>query len=194
MKRLLGALALRLFRTRVVGSPPADPVYVLVCAPHTSNWDLVLMLAIAWTSDIHPVWMGKKEMFDGPLGWLFHRLGGLAVDREDPTGIVDEIVDAARVRDHMALVIPPEGTRKSGTHWKSGFRRIAAAADIPIVLAFVGGPDNTCGFGPRLEVTEDLVADMDILRAFYADKKGFRPSRATPPLLREESKSESTPG
>jgi 1-acyl-sn-glycerol-3-phosphate acyltransferase len=186
MKRLIGSLILKAFRTRVVGDAPADPVCVLVCAPHTSNWDFILMLGIAWSAGIDPAWLGKKEMFRGPLGPLFRKLGGISIDREAASGAVDDLVDAAKVRPHLAIVIPAEGTRDKGTYWKSGFRRIAAAADIPIVLAFVGGPDNTCGFGPRLEVTDDVVADMDVIREFYADKGGLRPDRFTPPKLREE--------
>lgn len=190
VKRLIAAVVLKLYRTRIVGDSPTAPVCVLVCAPHTSNWDLPLMLAISWANGLRPVWMGKKELFKGPMGWIMRRLGGIAIDRDDPSHVVQEIVQAAKERESMAIVIPAEGTRGKAEYWKSGFRRIAAAADIPLVLAFVGGPDNTCGFGPTLEVTEDVSADMDILREFYADKAGLRPKNFTPPLLREEERTQ----
>ncbi len=83
--------------------------------------------------------------------------------------------------------IPPEATRSVGTYWKSGFRRIAKGADVPVVLSFLDQPTRTGGFGPSLTMTDDVVADMDQIRAFYADKHGMRPGRFTPPLLREES-------
>ena len=35
--------------------------------------------------------------------------------------------------------------------------------------------------------TVAVPADMDVIRAFYADKAGFTPSRRTEPRLREES-------
>ena len=85
-----------------------------------------------------------------------------------------------------AIVIPPEATRSIGTYWKSGFRRIAADAGIPIVLTYLDGPSRTGGYGPIFHPTSDVVADMDRIRAFYADKHGLRPDRFTEPRLREE--------
>lgn len=186
MTRVIGRIFLRLFRYRVVGAPPTEPVSVVVAAPHTSNWDFPLMLSIAWVHGLSPAWLGKKEMFWGPLAPLYRKMGGIAVDRQNPAGLVDSLVARARSGRRLILVIPPEGTRSKKTYWKSGFRRIARDADIPIVLAFVGGPGRTCGFGPTIIPSADVQADMDQVRAFYADKGGVRPKCFTPPLLREE--------
>jgi hypothetical protein len=87
----------------------------------------------------------------------------------------------------VAIIIPPEATRAKKTYWKSGFRRIAQGADVPVVLSFLDQPTRTGGFGPTMRMTDDVVADMDQIRAFYADKHGMRPGRFTPPLLREET-------
>ena len=159
---------------------------VLVAAPHTSNWDFFLTLAMAWTSGLSPVWLGKKEMFFFPFKGLLKRLGGIPVDRQNPTGLVDSLVLRAKTDERLALIIPPEGTRAKKTYWKSGFRRIALAADIPVVLAYLDGPTRTGGFGPTIRCTDDVAADMDLIRAFYSDKGGVKPERFTPPLLREE--------
>ena len=158
----------------------------MVAAPHTSNWDFILTMAMAWATDVDPVWLGKKEMFAGPAGWLFRKMGGVPVDRKSPAGLVDAMVDLANTRQRVAILIPPEGTRAKGTTWKSGFRRIASGADVPVVLSFLDGPTRTGGYGPTLRMTDDVVADMDAIRAFYADKHGMRPARFTPPHLREE--------
>src|SRR5688572_17584334 len=104
----------------------------MVAAPHTSNWDFIMMMAMAWATGVKPVWLGKKEMFAGPAGWLFRKLGGVAVDRENPVGLVDEMVGRASGGEPIAILIPPEGTRSKETHWKSGFRRIALGADVPV--------------------------------------------------------------
>ena len=186
MKSLLARLVLKLARYRIVGDPPTDPVCVLVAAPHTSNWDFILMIAMAWNSGIDPVWMGKKEMFWGPLRPLFRAMGGIPVDRQNPAGLADAVAKLAADGHVSAVVIPPEATRSLGTHWKSGFRRIAKDAGIPIVLTFLDGPSRTGGFGPSFHATDDVVADMDIVRAFYADKEGVKPGRFTPPLLKSE--------
>jgi 1-acyl-sn-glycerol-3-phosphate acyltransferase len=159
----------------------------MVAAPHTSNWDFILTMAMAWASRVDPVWLGKQEMFAGPAGWLFRKMGGVPVDRENPVGLVDTMVDLARSGGHVAILIPPEGTRAKKTYWKSGFRRIAMGADVPVLLSFLDKPTRTGGFGPTMRMTDDVGADMDAIRAFYADKHGMKPGRFTPPLLREES-------
>jgi 1-acyl-sn-glycerol-3-phosphate acyltransferase len=183
---LLSKLVLAVSRYRIVGDPPTDPVCVLVAAPHTSNWDFILMIAMAWRSGLDPVWLGKKEMFRGPAGALFRAMGGIAVDRQNPAGLADAVAARARAGHVTSIVIPPEGTRSLGTHWKSGFRRIAIDAEIPIVLTYLDGPSRTGGYGPRIVPSDDVTADMDQIRAFYADKRGVKPGRFTTPLLREE--------
>jgi len=159
----------------------------MVAAPHTSNWDFILTMAIAWSHDLEPAWLGKKELFAGPGKWFFGALGGVPVDRENPAGLVDAMVDLAHAGRTTVILVPPEGTRSKQEYWKSGFRRIARGADIPVVLSFLDGPTRTGGFGPTLSMTDDVVADMDAIRAFYADKVGVKPGRFTPPLLREEA-------
>ena len=187
MRRFVARLVLTLSRYKLTGTPPTDPVCVLVAAPHTSNWDFILMLAMAWNAGLDPVWLGKKEMFKGPFGPMFRALGGIAVDRKNPGGLADSVAGRARAGHITAIVIPPEATRSKGTYWKSGFRRIAADAEIPIVLTYLDGPTRSGGFGTRFEPTNDVVADMDIVRAFYADKHGVKPAFFTPPLLKEEA-------
>lgn len=187
MRLLLARAVLAISRYRIVGTPPDDPVCVLVAAPHTSNWDFILMLAMAWNSGLSVTWLGKKEMFWGPVAPLFRRLGGISVDRDNPAGLATTLAELASDGKLSAIVIPPEATRSRAEYWKSGFRRIAVDADIPIVLTFLDGPTRTGGFGPRFDPTDDVGADMDIARDFYSDKQGVRPGHFTPPLLREEA-------
>ncbi|MGQ0432383.1 MAG: 1-acyl-sn-glycerol-3-phosphate acyltransferase [Microthrixaceae bacterium] len=171
--------------------PPADvPVCVLVAAPHTSNWDFFLMLGMAWRSGLSPKWLGKQEMFASPLGPLFRALGGVAVDRDNPGSLVADLVARAGASTSLALVVPAEGTRTKSEYWKSGFYRIAEEAKIPIVLSYLDGPTRTGGFGPALRPTGDVRADMDVIRAFYADKQGVKPANKTEPRLRDETPSQ----
>ena len=90
----------------------------MVAAPHTSNWDFVLTMAMAWATRVDPVWLGKKEMFAGPTGRLFRLMGGVPVDREDPRGLVDAMVELARTRGskaHDEILPGPDGVvRASG--------------------------------------------------------------------------------
>lgn len=187
VRKVLARIILTVGRYRIVGSPPTSPACVLVAAPHTSNWDFLLMLAMSWSSGLDPVWLGKKELFRWPFGVLSRAVGGIEVDRKNPGALVEQLATRARVGTVSAIVVPAEGTRSRGEYWKSGFRRIAIDAGIPIVLTYLDGPTRTGGFGPEFTPSDDVVADMDIVREFYKDKHGVKPKNATPPLLREEA-------
>src|SRR5690606_36896963 len=103
----------------------------------------------------------------------------------DPAGLVDDLVARMAAGERFYLVVTPEGTR-SGSGWKSGFYRIARAADLPVTLGYVDRTTMTTGLGPTIELTGDVRADMDVVRAFYADKSGVVPARRTEPRLRDE--------
>lgn len=186
LRRTVARAYWRLSRwTLVTERVPRDRPGVLIGAPHTSNWDFVLMLAIGGEADLPFRWLGKHTLFRRPFGPVMRALGGIPVDRRDPAGLVDELT--ARIADGNGfyLVVTPEGSR-SGDGWKSGFYRIARAADLPVTLGYVDRSTMTTGLGPTIRLTGDVAADMDVVRAFYADKAGFRPSRRTVPRLREE--------
>ena len=163
-----------------------DGAGILIGAPHTSNWDFVLMLAIAGEADLTIRWLGKRELFRGPAGPLMRALGGIPVDRRDPSGLVADLVARVRAGERFYLVVTPEGTR-SGSGWKSGFYRIARETGLAVTLGYVDRTTMTTGLGPTLEMTGDVAADMDRIRAFYADKSGLRPHRRTEPRLRDET-------
>ena len=186
-KRAIGRRSIQMRGWTIAGEPPPpDPVVVMVAAPHTSNWDFPLMLWLSWANGVEPHFLGKKELFRGPLGPFMRGVGGISVDRSKPEGIVDDLVARAATAERFQLVIAVEGTRKKKSYWKSGFYRIAEKADVPICLGFCDGPTRTVGYGPTIRPTGDLRADMEIIRAFYADKHGVNPELRTEPRLREE--------
>ncbi|CAN7397489.1 1-acyl-sn-glycerol-3-phosphate acyltransferase [Terrabacter sp. LjRoot27] len=185
MRSRLARLVLRLSGWTAVGDVPRTGI--LVGAPHTSNWDFVMMLLVMWRGGVTPRVLIKKELFRGPLGWLLPRLGGIPIDRDNPGDVVRGLVREARSGEPFLLILAAEGTRTKGGYWKSGFWRIARSAGLPIALAFIDGPSRTAGFGPTMTATADVVADMDKVRAFYRDKRGIHPERRTEPRLREEA-------
>ena len=164
---------------------PRDGAGILIGAPHTSNWDFVLMLGIAWEQELPFRWLGKHTLFRGVAGPVMRALGGIPVDRRDPAGLVDDLVARLAAGERFYLVVTPEGSR-SGSGWKSGFYRIARAAGLPVTLGYVDRTTMTTGLGPTIELTGDVRADMDVVRAFYADKSGVVPARRTEPRLRDE--------
>ena len=113
-------------------------------------------------------------------------LGGIPVDRRAPSKVVGEVVERVRSGEVFGLVVTPDGTRRGHSHWKSGFYRIARATGMPLVLGYVDRTTMTTGLGPTLELTGNIPADMDRIRAFYADKAGYLPENRVEPRLREE--------
>lgn len=173
-------------RWSYVSEPAPQRSSIFVAAPHTSNWDFVLMLAVAWKSGFRPRFLGKKELFRGPAGPIMRMFGGIPVDRKNPAGLVERLVEMARSGEVFQLVITPEGTRGSAARWKSGFYRLARETGLPVTLAYCDRTTMTTGLGPTIELTGDVKADMDVIRAFFADKAGVRPKNRVEPRLADE--------
>jgi 1-acyl-sn-glycerol-3-phosphate acyltransferase len=174
----------RLMGYKMVGEVPQQGI--LVGAPHTSNWDFITMILVMWHDGAHPRVLVKKELFKGPLGWLLKAFGGVPLDRKNPSGVVASLAAEAKGGKPFRLILAAEGTRSKGEYWKSGFLRLSRETGLPVTLAFFEPPTKTMGFGPTFHASDDVRADMDIVRAFYADKHGIRPENATIPRLREE--------
>ncbi|MDG1187199.1 MAG: 1-acyl-sn-glycerol-3-phosphate acyltransferase [Ilumatobacter sp.] len=168
---------LKITRFNAVGEPPQYDTYVLCCAPHTTNWDLLSLLMASWICGEKLNWLGKHQLFRGPMNRIMRMLGGVPVRRGERQGMVESLAEEFDAAEQMALAIPAAGTRSHTDHWKSGFYRIALAAQVPINLAFVDYSTRTVGFGPTMVPTGDIGADLDVFRAFYADKRGKFPDQ-----------------
>lgn len=157
------------------GRKPDSARYVLIAAPHTSNWDFIYTLCLAFIYRIDPVIMMKDAWFRWPLGPLFRWLGALPIDRSRANNLVDRSIANFNRRDKLILVVPPSGTRKRVLYWKTGFYHIANGAGVPIVLGFLDYRRKVGGFGPALRPTGDIDADMAVIRDFYRDISGKYP-------------------
>ncbi|WP_417463903.1 lysophospholipid acyltransferase family protein [Kordiimonas sp.] len=173
----IGRVVLRLGGWKVVGEVPNIPKFVAIAAPHTSNWDFPIFMSVVGVLRLRVRFLGKHTLFKGPLGWLFYWLGGIPVEREgnDVADVVKRAAEAFALRDELILGLAPEGTRSKVSKWKSGFYRIAVAADVPIVLAFVDSKKREVGIGPVFMPTGDMAADMAKIQAFYSEKAGLKP-------------------
>ena len=187
MRQRLGRWALRLFGWRIVGELPTTGTYVVIGAPHTSNWDFPLGLAAAAAFGVRISWLGKETLFRWPFGGLMRWLGGVPVRRGRSEGVVEQAVDALIAADSLILAITPEGTRGRTSFWMSGFYHIAAAAAVPIHLVCFDRPTRRVAAGPAIDPSGDVGRDMDLIRAFYAGTQGIRPDNAGVVRLREES-------
>ena len=190
MMRWFGKFMVALTGWRVEGEQPDTAKFVLLAAPHTSNWDFLHLLTLAWSVGIPVAWMGKHTLFWGPLGPLMRALGGVPVRRDRRNDLVQQMVDRFGQADRLVLTVQPEATRARAEFWKSGFYQIATAAGVPIHLGYLDYARRAGGFEMSLVPTGDLEADMDVLRQFYADKCARYPELVGPIRLREESGSQ----
>ena len=172
--KFIATFLLRISGWRVVGALPAETKYVLIGAPHTSNWDFPLMLLAVLKVGMDVHWLGKDSLFPPMVGGVMRWLGGIAVDRSKSNNLVAQLVDLFRARDELVLLIPPEGTRSKVERWKSGFYYVAAGAEVPILLGFLDASRKELGFGPLFYPTQDYDVDLQKIQEFYRDKRGIR--------------------
>ncbi len=171
---------LYLTRWRIQSGPPDLARAVLVFAPHSSNWDFLVGVMSMFALDLKVSWLGKHTMFRRPWGGLMRWLGGIPVDRSSPGGMVDDIQRAFRSREQLLLGIAPEGTRSTEGSWRSGFWRIAKAADVPLVLVFFDYARRVIGFEAPFDPTDDFEADREALQQIIVDVTPRRTLAARP--------------
>lgn len=172
--RIFAIAILKLSGWKAVGEEIENPRFVLIAAPHTSNWDFPLMLLVALKLRLQLFWMGKNTLFPFGFGWLARWLGGISIDRARSHNVVNETVRHFRENESLVILIPPEGTRGKVTRWKSGFYHIAKNAKVPIMLAYLDAATKEAGMADFFQPTESLEDDMTEIRAFYSKKKGLR--------------------
>lgn len=169
MKKI-AAFILRCFGWRVEAFVPPERRYVLIVAPHTSNWDFVIGRLAFWTKGLPARFLIKKEFFRFPIGGLLRALGGLPVERGTGGGrAVEESVRLLQTHDEMALILTPEGTRRRNPHWKKGFYHIAQAARLPIYVGYIDYKEKECRIVGAMPVSGDLAADSRYLLDIYAN-------------------------
>ena len=108
--------------------------YIIVMAPHTSNWDFVVGTLYARAEGFQCNFLIKKEWFFWPMGILMRKLGGIPVYRDKKTGSTERLATLAMQSKEFHLCITPEGTRQPNREWKRGFYYIALKAQLPILL------------------------------------------------------------
>ena len=186
VRRTFARVALRLTGWKTVGTVPRKGI--LVGAPHTSNWDWAITQLLAWDNSIKIRLLVKESFFKGPVGVFMRATGAVELDRANPGATIKRLLAEQKSDDRFLLGMAAEGTRSKSDYWKSGFYRIAMQTGLPITLAFLDAPSKTVGWGPTFTPSGDVKADMEKLREFFKDKRGFNPDQATPPRLKEEDR------
>ena len=182
----LARLITRLIGWDFSGEIPDGKKFILLGAPHTSNWDFIFMLLTSWTFRLKVSFMGKDSLFWGPLGWVMRGLGGIPIDRSSSKGVVDQMVARLNESEALVVVVTPGGTRGYSDHWKSGFYWIAYKAHVPILCAYINFPEKKVHIGLSLIPSGNLREDMDRIRSFYEKGQGLYPNQAADIRLRDE--------
>lgn len=174
----LGRALLRATGWRFAGAMPDAPKFVVIVAPHTSNWDFPVGLAAKWALMLECRFWGKDSLFRGPMGWFMRANGGIPVDRANRHAVVDVTIAAFAAAPRMVLVLSPEGTRKKVDRWRTGFWHVAKGAGVPICCVAFDFPSKTIRLGPTTTADEDdPEAGIARLQGYYAGVRGCNPAQ-----------------
>jgi 1-acyl-sn-glycerol-3-phosphate acyltransferase len=177
MVRAISKYLLEIFGWKLSGSVPGIKKYVIIVAPHTSNWDYFFGQLFIFSTGLKAKIMIKKELFYFPLGILLRALGGIPVDRKGKTDIVDQMIRHFNVHDSFILTIAPEGTRSRVNEWKTGFHRIATGANVPVLCGFIDYKKKLIGTGKLFYLSGDTGADMAKIKRFYSNMNPRYPEK-----------------
>jgi len=181
--QFLAVIILSIFGWHRAGQVPDYPKFVLIAAPHTSNWDFPVGLAIVLAFKVKIYWLGKEPIFKWPFGAFFKWLGGIPVSRSRSADVVAHTIQVFKEQSRMIMVVAPEGTRKRVSYWKTGFYYMALGANVPIVMGFIDYAQKRGGFGPTLMPSGEIESDMERIRSFYENITAKIPGKSTPAVI-----------
>ena len=151
--------------------------FVIIAAPHTSNWDLYYALAIFWVHNIPVKFFIKDSFTKGLHGYIFKALGAIGVDRKRTGNLVHHAASVIQKSDKIALMVPAEGTRSRVEKWKTGFYHIATKAKVPVALGYLDYKKKIAGVGELVHLSGDKDVDMQIIENFYTTITAKHPEK-----------------
>ncbi len=165
--RALAFLAMRVTGWRIEGAFPNAPQFVVIVAPHTSNWDFLVGVMAMFAIGFRGTFLGKHTLFRWPHGAIMRWLGGVPVDRSSSHNVVQQTLDYFDSRPQLLLALSPEGTRRKLPAWRTGFWYVAKGAGVPIVPAAFDYPARRIRIFPPLQPGDDIVADFTRLQSHF---------------------------
>lgn len=161
----------------VNGISPDLKKFVMVAAPHTSSWDVVMGFIFRRALKLDYVkFIGKQELFKPPFGFIFRKLGGVPVDRFSSNNFVDQVVQMFNSNESFAIALSPEGTRKKVERLRTGFYHIARQANVPIVLLALDFEHKEFRFEAPFYTTANEAEDLKKILLYFGGVKGKNPS------------------
>jgi len=176
--RKLGRFVINVSGWTIKGKIPDEERIVLIAAPHTSNWDFVLAMFAVLGLNIRVRWLGKHSLFKPGIKKFFEWLGGIPVYRDNPSTLIENVVDIVKKEKSIAIAITPEGTRKKVKRWKTGFLRIAKQTQSKIILISIDAPTKTIEIGKMFEPTGNNEEDLVYIQKYYSAFRGIKPQNS----------------
>ncbi len=176
MRKIITSFIVKLIGWKVTGEVPENvKKYIVIMAPHTSNWDFFLGWLGFGSLGLKSRYLIKKEAFFFPLGPIVRWIGGIPVDRGRNNNVVLEVGELFKQNENLILTLTPEGTRSLNRNWKRGFYYMALHAKVPVMLGFLDYKEKKGGFGPLVYITGDFEKDMAVIESFYKTKTARHP-------------------
>jgi 1-acyl-sn-glycerol-3-phosphate acyltransferase len=154
---------------KITGRFPQEKKFILIVAPHTSNWDFIISMLVMLSLNLKVTFLGKKSIFIGPFKWLLIKLGGVAIDRTHHQGVAGQMVKLFKQREKMILGLSPEGTRSKINQWKTGFLVIAKKANVPIVPIRLDFAKKEVEILPIYQVDKDIDEALIEIKDKFVD-------------------------
>lgn len=176
--QLLGRVVLGVSGWQIIGKIPNEERVLIIAAPHTSNWDFILGIAALFALNVNIKWLGKHSIFLPGIAWLLKWLGGIPVNRENPSSLIDYVVRTVEKEKGLMIGMAPEGSRKKTNRWKSGFLRIAEQTNSKIVFLSIDAPFKTLKIGEIYTPSGDTDRDIDFVMNYYKQFKGINPEQS----------------
>ncbi len=175
MRRLVNYIFCTLFGWNIQGTFPDRDQFIVIAAPHTSNWDFIVGLTVRYILNVKINYLGKSSLFKWPWGWFFRATGGAPVDRSNKRDTVSVVVDLFKKNKRFRLALAPEGTRKKVDEWRSGFYYIALGAEVPIVMISMDFASKTIGISKPFYPSGEKEKDFIEIKSFYKGVVGKIP-------------------
>ena len=172
-----GRLMLTMRGWKIEGNFPDCAKFVMIVAPHTSNWDVPVGLMAKFALRLKCRFIAKHSLFWWPLGAILRAVGGIPINRAAASDFVDDTVRIFSARKELVLIITPEGTRAKVERWKSGFHRIARAVGVPVVLVVFDYNRKVVRLGPAFSATDDYERDLAAIQSHITASMARHPER-----------------
>ncbi|MCU0390426.1 MAG: 1-acyl-sn-glycerol-3-phosphate acyltransferase [Thermoflexibacter sp.] len=162
----------------IVYSKNRPKKFLMIVAPHTSNWDFIVALLARYITGygFNTKFIGKHTLFNPPFGFIFYALGGLPVDRSKNNNLVEQVVEKYKeAKGDFGIALAPEGTRKYIDDWKKGFYHIAIKANIPIIPVGLDFKKKETILFDVFYPTGDIDADITYLKSLFKNVTACHP-------------------